>query len=330
MTAPNRSPFTFEEVDSRTLPASERFALWRETGRLPMAAEPADEDARKRFRIRVRKLSGPAGRFTDMAMTPMKLIRQTSHIARDGLDMVSLTLLLGPDVQHQLGSASRSTVVRPGQILVKDFDRPAIAWWQTSSRSLNVHLPRPIVQGAIGDRIGRLHGKVLAGEGLVLLLATQMRALARIAARLKSPARAAALTTTAELAASVLRCELGMPIEDEANQVGLFAAAKTCIRRHLACRELSPEFVARQIGCSRAHLYRAFAGRGETVAGFVRELRLQRAHEILTGDTAGRIRIGDVAYLCGFEDAIHFTRLFRERFGLTPSALKAGDGRSGD
>jgi AraC family transcriptional activator of tynA and feaB len=326
---PDRSPTTFEEVDSRTLPASERFALWRETGRLPMAADPPDDDARRLFRIRVRKLSGAPGRFTDMAMTPMKLVRQARHIAGDGLDMISLTLLLGADIRHQLGGADRSAAVRPGQILVKDFARPATAWWKTSSRSLNIHLPRPIVQGAIGNRVGRLHGKVLAGEGLVPLLATQMRTLARIAPRLKSPAHAAALAATAELAASVLRCELGVPIEDEANRAGLFAAAQACIRRHLASSELNPDFVARQIGCSRAHLYRAFAARGETVAGCVRELRLQRAYEILTGEAAGRARIGDLAYLCGFEDPVHFTRLFRTRFGLTPSALKAGEGRSG-
>ena len=36
-----RPPYTYDEVDSEALPAAERFALWRETGRLPMAAEPS-------------------------------------------------------------------------------------------------------------------------------------------------------------------------------------------------------------------------------------------------------------------------------------------------
>lgn len=322
--------FAFEEVDSHNLSALERFAIWRETGRLPMAAEPANDDARKRFRIRVRKLSSPTGRFTDMTMTPMRLIRQERHIASDGLDMVSFTLLLSPGVQHQLGSVSRSTVARPGQILVKDFARPAAAWWEKCARSLNFHLPRSTAEGVIADNIGRLHGRVLASNGLPLLFSAQMRTLARIMPRLNNSARMAALEATAALAASVLRCGLGMEIRDEINYPGLYAAAEACIQQCLGSAALSPEFVAHRIGCSRAHLYRVFAARGETVAGLVRELRLQRAHAILAGGMSDGVRIGDVAYRCGFEDPVHFTRLFRARFGLTPRALKAGEGRPGD
>jgi AraC-like DNA-binding protein len=36
-----------------------------------------------------------------------------------------------------------------------------------------------------------------------------------------------------------------------------------------------------------------------------------------------REHIGDIAYRCGFGDPVHFTRLFRQRFGLTPSELRS-------
>jgi len=327
---PVRSLYTYDEVDSAALPSAERFALWRETGRLPMAAEPPDDEGRRRFRIRVRKLSGASGRFADLTATPMKLSREKSHCTRDGLDMISLTLMLGTDVQHQFGGGAPSAVVRPGHILVKDFTQPAIAWWQTSSRSLNLHLPRLTVEAAVGDKVRRLHGSVLSPAGVSLLLETQLITLARIAPRLKDTVRAAALDTTADLAASVLRCEAGMRLEDEANNAGLFAAAQVFIKRHLASHRLNPEVIARQLHCSRAHLYRVFAQHGETVADYVRELRLQRARQLLASDTASSARIGDIAYRCGFENSVHFTRLFRHRFGLTPSTFTASTGISED
>jgi len=59
------------------------------------------------------------------------------------------------------------------------------------------------------------------------------------------------------------------------------------------------------------------------VADYVRELRLQRAYNLLVHDNASRDQIGDIAYRCGFEDPVHFTRLFRQRFGLTPSKLRS-------
>src|SRR5689334_20981647 len=101
MPGPARTLCTYDEVDSGAFAASERFALWRETGRLPMTAEPADAESRRRFHIRLRKLNGVSGRFADLTATPMKLSRAKSHYARDGLDMVSLTLMLGPHARHR-------------------------------------------------------------------------------------------------------------------------------------------------------------------------------------------------------------------------------------
>jgi AraC-like DNA-binding protein len=328
MPGQTRAIYTYDEVDSEALPVAERFALWRETGRLPMAAEPADEDGRRRFRIRVRRLSGPSGRFTDLTASPMKLSREKRHYARDRLDMVSLSLQLAPDVQHQFGGAGASALVRPGQILVKDFTQSAIAWWRRPSRSLNLHLPRLTVEAAVGDKVNHLHGTVLSFAGLSPMLEAQLLALGNIAPRLKSPVRAAALDATVELAVSLLRCELGARLEDDANYAGLFAAAQVFINRHLASHRLSPALIARQLGCSRAHLYRVFASRGEAVADYVRELRLRRARDLLSRHTEANTRIGDLAYRCGFDDPVHFTRLFRQRFGVTPSALRASGGLS--
>jgi AraC-binding-like domain len=229
MSVPLAAPCTYEEVDSEGLPAPDRFALWRETGRLPMAAEPADEDGRRGFRIRVAKLSSLSGRFADLTATPMKLSRENGHYARDGLDMVSLTLMLGPSVQHQFGAAGRSAVVPAGRILVKDFTRPVTAWWQSPSRSLNVHLPRLTIEAAVGNKVSQLHGKVLSPEGLSQMLRAQLFTLADMAPRLKNTVRAAALDATVDLATTVLRCELGARVEDETNNAGLFAAAQIFI-----------------------------------------------------------------------------------------------------
>jgi hypothetical protein len=58
------------------------FALWHETGRLPVAVEPTDADSRRRFHIRFPQLSGASGRFTDLIATdeiePTRLKNTTS------------------------------------------------------------------------------------------------------------------------------------------------------------------------------------------------------------------------------------------------------------
>jgi len=324
MAAPVRSPYSYEEIDTDALPPSQRVVLWQEPGRLPMQADPTGVDARQRFRIQLRRLSGPAARFVDLAATPMKLSRTRSHCHRDGMDMVSLTLMLDHGIEHQFGACESSIVVQPGQILVKDFAKTAAAWWPTFHRGLNLHLPRPTIDAAIGNRSWHVHGTILSPAGLSPMLKAQMQVLAEIMARLSATARAAALEATVTLATTVLRAEFGSRLEDEENGPGLFAAARIFINQHLCSHDLNPDLIARHLGCSRAHLYRLFATHGVTVGDYVREARLRHAHTLLASDTDKSERIGDIAFRCGFDDPVHFTRLFRCRFGVTPREVRAG------
>lgn len=77
-----------------------------------------------------------------------------------------------------------------------------------------------------------------------------------------------------------------------------------------------------EVACfSRFHFHRIWrAHTGETVADTVTRLRLYRA----SGHLARSDRpIGDVARQAGYGSQAAFTRAFRERFGLTPGALRA-------
>jgi AraC-like DNA-binding protein len=51
-------------------------------------------------------------------------------------------------------------------------------------------------------------------------------------------------------------------------------------------------------------------------------MRLQRAFALLT-EADGNYRISDIALQVGFSDISHFNRLFRSRFGDTPSGVRA-------
>jgi len=54
----------------------------------------------------------------------------------------------------------------------------------------------------------------------------------------------------------------------------------------------------------------------------VMELRLQKAHALLAGAAHRRLKIIDIAYACGFGDLSYFNRVFRRRYGDTPSAVR--------
>lgn len=94
--------------------------------------------------------------------------------------------------------------------------------------------------------------------------------------------------------------------------------------------DVSLKALAQQAGVSPFHLHRVFsATAGQTPKQFTLRLRLGRAAAMLltTGET-----VLDIALACGFQSHEVFSRAFRKRFGIAPSAYRArgfADGRNG-
>ena len=80
------------------------------------------------------------------------------------------------------------------------------------------------------------------------------------------------------------------------------------------------EDLAAATGASVRSIFRTFKQcRGYSPMEFVKQVRLRRAHEMLTcGDTTTSVT--DVAFACGFGDLGRFSKDYRARFGALPSA----------
>lgn len=76
------------------------------------------------------------------------------------------------------------------------------------------------------------------------------------------------------------------------------------------------EALGRQVGCSHFYLSRLFTQEmGKTISQFLRELRLERAGELLR---EGRLNVTEVAMEVGYSSLSHFSQAFREHFGSCP------------
>lgn len=85
------------------------------------------------------------------------------------------------------------------------------------------------------------------------------------------------------------------------------------------------EEIARSANFSAFHFHRIFtAVTGETVFGFLRRLRVERAANRLLGDPAADITA--VALDGGFSSSQNFAKAFRARFGTSPSEFRRRKG----
>jgi AraC-like DNA-binding protein len=86
--------------------------------------------------------------------------------------------------------------------------------------------------------------------------------------------------------------------------------------------ELSVTKVANSQGLSTRYLQHLIETTGQSFTAHVNELRLQGAFALLNKAHDSGRRISDIALEAGFSDISYFSRLFRSRFGDTPSAIR--------
>lgn len=216
--------------------------------------------------------------------------------------------------------------VQTGDLVVADFAR-AMTLDVGQYREVNFRLARPLVAAAIGRDPGCLSGRILPKTPLTAMLFQHLRAFAEALPTMEEDERAAGLEATTEFALQTLDFVVRR-FDGAADTPSdrLFEAAERLVERNLGLRRLSPEWLARKLGCSRSAIYRLFRQRGHSVMEFVSERRLQRAYESLANPD-NRQTIADIASSCGFDDPSAFSRLFRRRFGCTPREARVrGEG----
>jgi AraC family transcriptional regulator, positive regulator of tynA and feaB len=103
----------------------------------------------------------------------------------------------------------------------------------------------------------------------------------------------------------------------------LFDRACAVMRGRFAETELTIGAIAAEVGIRPRYLQKLFTAKGLTCRNYILSLRLEHAAQLLqrrsrlqTGQS-----IGEVAFACGFNDYTYFSRVFRRRFGVVPSAM---------
>ncbi len=89
------------------------------------------------------------------------------------------------------------------------------------------------------------------------------------------------------------------------------------VERHLGDSNFGVDWLADEVGMASRTLQRRLRKATRlSAAGFIRMMRLGRAAQLLE---AGATNVSETAYTVGFRDVDHFTRIFRQTFGILPS-----------
>ena len=153
-----------------------------------------------------------------------------------------------------------------------------------------------------------------SGRGRLLVLSLEL-----LLEQLKGGVSGEAETLASAVIGLVQTCLLGAqdwdrnPAEDKSRRLLI----ENYIRRNIRAENLNADRICRDLGMSRATLYRVFGSGG--IDHFVRGERLDRCFGELVGSAAKRGAVQQAAERWGFYDSGHFHRAFKAKFGFSPS-----------
>jgi len=163
-------------------------------------------------------------------------------------------------------------------------------------------------------------------SGLWQVLLATLRSSLREASHLAPPDRARLGAVFVDLVRPLLEEPI---LEAQASPASLDILLKRCksfIDAKLDNTALSVERIASRMGCSPRYVFRAFETEDMTPMQFVWEARLARARRDLASAAHAGQSITEIAFAAGFSSSAHFSRSFRERFGMSPRECRRTGG----
>lgn len=302
------------QIDTANLPRPERVEYWRTSvcdQFVPIAVEP---DATE--------LRGRVGGW-EIGETRLRRIRATRHLferrAKDirAGDPEVLHLLLLDHGNTRVEQDGRTATLEPGDLLLYDSTRPFRFETDGDFQFTICLLPKRLLP--VPESLQRnCTARVFKSDGgVAAALAPLLTALAR---------RPSETEPSQQLALQHAMVNMYVALMSDQSVSGHhpsvhLSLAKSFVVRHLGDPKLSPSDVAAACNISLSYLHRLFSADGITVAGYLREQRLQAAYRDLVAPSFAE-PVSRVAERWGLPDPAHFNRIFKARFGATPGELR--------
>jgi len=237
---------------------------------------------------------------------------------RPGTLNLLFTLEGGMRIEH----AGRQAMLGPGSWALWDTGRACSLVVDRSVTQLLMAVPKDMLGTHQRDML-RLNWKTFpmeAGPGKVV-----RQVVGSLFDELESlkPATAAELTAlTLELAHMAVQDNVRRDATSSVREM-LHERMSGFIRRNLRDPGLSVDSIANAFACSKRYVHKIFSGESQTVGEMILGSRLDRCRRDLADSTLADESITGIAFGWGFSNCAYFSRVFRERYGVTPSAYRA-------
>lgn len=224
-----------------------------------------------------------------------------------------------------LSQGGHDEVVTQGHFVLYDTSHPYTLSFDSAYRMQVVMFPRAMLRLPDGP-VSEVAVKQISGRrGTAALLPPMLSALNRQAVSpeplVAGPLGDAVMDLVTAMFAEQLQLQDDV-MPETAHRV-LLRRIQGFARDNLRDPDLDPAALAAAHHVSLRQLHRLFQAEGTTVGGWIRAERLEGCRRELTDPRQAAAPVSEIASRWGFHNAAHFSRLFREVYGATPSQYRS-------
>jgi AraC-like DNA-binding protein len=243
---------------------------------------------------------------------------RTPALAAGSDGSIGLIVNLAPKaIATQLGASLELATGDAAAVLTEQAGR------LTGTRHLGIVLPRDVLASRVDDLDSAVMRLIPSTAEPLRLLMSYLNLVQQEFTLAAPEVRQAVVSHIHDLVALAL----GANRDTRQNGLSAVAAARLAtaladINRSFSEPGLTLAAVARRLGVSPRYLQRLFEQSGLSFTARVNELRLLRAFALLSKAHNRTRPISAIAWQAGFSNISHFNRLFRARFGDTPTGIR--------
>ena len=249
--------------------------------------------------------------------TAQRVRRTPARIARSSEDFFLVSIQTrGRGVVRQDG---RDAVLDEGDFALYDSTRPYTLDFDGPFQQLVLMLPGPMLRTALRGTESLTATTVTGQRGAGHLMIGMIRTLAAdIDTLAPESAAAVADSVTQILVAGLAALPAARSASLSQGQAFHREQIRALVRERLRDPALSVAAIARQLRLSPSTLHRAWAGEACSLSDWIWAQRLDAARRDLCDPALAARSVSQIAFSWGFNDAAHFSRAFRARFGCVP------------
>ena len=308
--------------DTSTVPLAERADLWIAVTSemfVPLECTPHDRAA-----FRGHLTGGTIGpvHLCSLEVSPHTIRRTRTLAANTKGDQYKLSLLLGGEAL--IVQDERNAVLRPGDFAIYDCSRPYTIVGNDPFRMLVCALPHDVI-GLPAERVARITATRMPGRGGIAWAMTPfLKRLANLVIRDEGPPDVHRVAeSVVDLVESLCVSAMGDDVSPRAqSRAELLLRIRAYIEAHLDDPDLAPTQIASAHFVSKRYLHKLAESEGTTVARWIRERRLERCRRDLVDQRCRDETVSSIGIRWGLTDAAHFSRLFRDAFGCSPTEYR--------